>query len=229
MLSSATTHRERFHLVHIRFTVVITQILSCVNETSHEGNKFHNGTLKTLQGIKMLKNSVLSRKKISTLVAAALLGALAIAPVATAATPTTLTATQKNQLKYLVEEEKLARDVYTYLSTQVTTRKFSNIARSEQTHMNYMATLLTKYKLWNPTTNRKAGVFYNQDIQKLYNTLTAEGAVGLLEAYGVGVKVEELDIASLKELLLKAMPVDVRATLDLLLAASYNHLEAFQY
>jgi hypothetical protein len=95
--------------------------------------------------------------------------------------------------------------------------------------MNYMATLLTKYKLWNPTTNRKAGVFYNQDIQKLYNTLIAEGAVGLVEAYGVGVKVEEVDIASLKELLLKAMPVDVKATLDLLLAASYNHLEAFSY
>jgi hypothetical protein len=88
---------------------------------------------------------------------------------------------------------------------------------------------LTQYKLWNPTTNRKAGVFYNQDIQKLYNTLTAEGAVGLVEAYGVGVKVEEVDIASLKELLLNPMPADVRATLDLLLAASYNHLEAFSY
>ena len=129
----------------------------------------------------------------------------------------------------MVEEEKLARDVYTYLSTQVTTRKFSNISRSEQTHMNYLATLLTKYKLWNPTTNRKAGVFYNQELQGLYNTLTAEGAVGLVEAYGVGVKVEEVDIASLKELLLKAMAVDVKATLDLLLAASYNHLEAFSY
>ena len=172
---------------------------------------------------------MLNRKHVSTLVAAALLGAVAVIPTANAAVPTTLTTTQKAQLKFLVEEEKLARDVYTYLAAQVTTRKFSNIARSEQTHMNYMATLLTKYKLWNPTTNRKAGVFYNQDIQKLYNTLTAEGAVGLVEAYGVGVKVEEVDIASLKELLLKAMPVDVKATLDLLLAASYNHLEAFSY
>jgi hypothetical protein len=207
----------------------MTHVLSDVEETSHEGKKFHIGTIKTLQGIKMLKNSVLSRKKVSTLLAAALFGALALAPVASAVTPTTLTTTQKAQLKYLVEEEKLARDVYTYLSAQVTTRKFSNIARSEQTHMNYLATLLTKYKLWNPTTNRKAGVFYNQELQGLYNTLTAEGAVGLLEAYGVGVKVEEADIASIKELLLKAMPVDVKATLELLLAASYNHLEAFSY
>jgi hypothetical protein len=185
--------------------------------------------IKTLQGITMLKKTVLSTKKVSTLLAATLFAALALAPAASAVTPTTLTTTQKAQLKYLVEEEKLARDVYTYLSAQVTTRKFSNIARSEQTHMNYMATLLTKYKLWNPTTNRKAGVFYNQEIQGLYNALTAEGAVGLLEAYGVGVKVEEVDIASIKEILLKAMPVDVKAALDLMLAASYNHLEAFSY
>jgi hypothetical protein len=200
------------------------QIPSYFEEPSHEERKFHCGTFRTLQRIKML-----NKKYVSTLVAAALAGALALAPAANAAVPTTLTVAQKAQLKYLVEEEKLARDVYTYLAEKVTTRKFSNIARSEQTHMNYLGTVLTKYKIWNPTTNRKAGVFFNQEIQGLYNTLTAEGAVGLVEAYGVGVKVEEVDIASLEELLLKAMPVDVKATLELLLAASYNHLEAFSY
>lgn len=172
---------------------------------------------------------MLQRKKISTVVAAALFGTLALAPGASAATPTYLTTTQKAQLKYLAEEEKLARDVYTYLSTKVTTRKFSNIARSEQTHMNYIAALLAKYKQTNPTIGKAAGVFVNKDIQALYNTLTAEGSVGLIQAYGVGVKIEDVDIASLKELLTKAMPADVKAALDLLLAASYNHLEAFTY
>jgi hypothetical protein len=172
---------------------------------------------------------MLQRKKISAAVAVALFGTLALAPGASAATPTYLTTTQKAQLKYLIEEEKLARDVYTYLSTKVTTRKFSNIARSEQTHMNYIAALLTKYKQTNPTTGKAAGVFVNKDIQALYNTLTTEGSAGLIQAYGVGVKIEDVDIASLKELLTKAMPVDVKAALDLLLAASYNHLEAFTY
>lgn len=172
----------------------------------------------------MLKN-----KNISIALATALFGALALAPGASAATPTYLTTTQKAQLKFLVEEEKMTRDVYTYLAGKVTTRKFSNIARSEQTHMNYMATLLTKYKQTNPTIGKAAGVFVNKDLQALYNSLIIEGSVGLLEAYGAGVKVEEVDIASLKELLAKAMPVDVKAALDLLLAASYNHLEAFTY
>ena len=165
--------------------------------------------------------------KISAVLVATLIATAALAPGASAATPTSLTTTQKAQLKYLIEEEKLARDVYTYLSKNVTTRKFSNISRSEQTHMNYMTAILTKYKLTNPTTGKAAGVFVNKDIQTLYNTLTKEGAVGVIEAFGVGVKIEDVDIASLKQLLAKSMPADVKIALDLLLAASYNHLEAF--
>ena len=166
-------------------------------------------------------------KKISAVLTATLLAVVALAPGASAATPTTLTTTQKAQLKYLIEEEKLARDVYTYLAKNVTTQKFSNIARSEQTHMNYISALLTKYKLTNPTKGKAAGVFVNKEIQGLYNTLTKEGNAGVLEAFGVGVKIEVIDIASIEKLLTKAMPADVKVALELLLAASQNHLEAF--
>ena len=164
-------------------------------------------------------------KKISAVLAASLLAAVALAPGATAVT--TLTTAQKSQLKYLAEEEKLARDVYAYLAKNVTNQKFSNISRSEQTHMNYMATLLTKYKVTNPTKGKAAGVFVNKDIQGLYNALTKEGKVGVLEAFGVGVKVENVDIGTLKEILAKSLPADVKAALELMLAASYNHLEAY--
>ena len=172
---------------------------------------------------------MLVSKKTSAILTAALFAAIALAPGASAATPTTLTTTQKAQLKYLVEEEKMARDVYNYLATKVTTRKFSNIARSEQTHMDYMAALLTKYTLTNPTTGKAAGVFVNKDIQALYKKLTVDGSAGLLQAYAAGVKVETVDIDSLKTLLAKPMPADVKTALDLLLAASYNHLDAFNY
>ena len=194
-----------------------------VEETLNEEKKFQSGTFKTF------RDKMLNKKYLSTILTAALFVAIALAPAASAVTPTYLTTAQKAQLKYLAEEEKLARDVYTYLATTVTTRKFSNIARSEQTHMNYMASLLTKYKQWNPTTNRKAGVFYNEDIQALYNQLILEGSAGIIQAFGVGVKVEEVDIATLEEILLKPVPADVKAALELMLAASNIHLEAFTY
>ncbi len=157
--------------------------------------------------------------------AIAIMGTLTLAPGASAVT--TLTTTQKSQLKYLIEEEKLARDVYTYLAANVTTFKFANIARAEQTHMNYVAAVLKTYNVWNPTTNRKAGVFFNQEIQGLYNELIASGSVGFLEAFEAGVTIETVDIASLKELLLQDSPVNVKTMLNTLLNGSQNHLAAF--
>ena len=65
-------------------------------------------------------------KKFTAAMVLAVIAALGFAPLANAATrPTTA---QKLQLQYLIEEEKLARDVYLYLAENVTSSKFSNIA-----------------------------------------------------------------------------------------------------
>lgn len=166
------------------------------------------------------------RKRIVATVA--LLSSIAMASPALAATaPTRPTTAQRTQLQYLVEEEKLARDVYTYLASNVTSQKFSNILKSEQTHMDYIAALLKKYNIFNPTLTRTAGVFRNQDLQALYNQLTAEGKVNVTAAYGVGVKIEELDISDLQKMMTSAMPADMQSALDLLLKGSQNHLAAF--
>lgn len=138
-----------------------------------------------------------------------------------------LTAAQQAQLKYLVEEEKLARDVYAYLAANVTSQKFSNIVKSEQSHMDQVAALLKTYKVWNPTLNRKAGVFYDKSLQALYTTLTAQGSAGVAEAFNVGVQIEQIDIADLEKDLKSNYPADITLMLNNLLKASQNHLAAF--
>jgi hypothetical protein len=137
------------------------------------------------------------------------------------------TLAQKAQLQYLVEEEKLARDVYTYLAANVTSQKFSNIARSEQTHMDNISAILKTYNFYNPTTNRAVGVFKNVELQKLYNQLIAEGSASITAAFGVGVKIEEMDITDLKKMTSTAQPADMQAAIALLLKGSQNHLAAF--
>jgi hypothetical protein len=174
--------------------------------------------------LKMLKN-----KKISTAVAAALFGALALAQGASAAVTTRPTTAQKLQLQYLVEEEKLARDVYAYLAANVTSQKFSNIVKSEQTHMDNVAAVLKTYNFFNPTTTRAAGVFRDNELQALYNQLTAQGSTSVADAYAVGIAIEKRDISDLEKILkATSMPADMRAMMELLLKASYNHLAAFQ-
>jgi hypothetical protein len=143
------------------------------------------------------------------------------------AATTQLTATEKTYLKYLVEEEKLARDVYAYLAANVTSQKFSNIVKSEQTHMDQVAALLKTYKVWNPTLVRKAGVFYDKELQALYNELIAQGSVSVAAAFEVGVAIEELDIADIEKMMRTPSPADIALVYSQLLKGSQNHLAAF--
>lgn len=165
------------------------------------------------------------KSAIAVVMAAGLIAGAAPAEAATA--PTRPTAAQKLQLQYLVEEEKLARDVYAYLAANVTSQKFSNITKSEQTHMDNISALLKKYNFFNPTLTRAPGVFRDAVLQKLYNDLTAQGSASFAAAMQVGIAIEELDIADLKKMMITPAPTDVKLAYDLLLKGSYNHLAAF--
>jgi hypothetical protein len=168
---------------------------------------------------------MMRKSAIAVVMAAGLIAGVAPAEAATA--PTRPTAAQKLQLQYLVEEEKLARDVYAYLAANVTSQKFSNIVKSEQTHMDNISALLKKYNYFNPTLNRAAGVYRDQELQALYYELTEQGSAGIAEAFAVGVAIEELDIADIKKMMVNPAPADVKLAWDLLLKGSINHLAAF--
>jgi hypothetical protein len=211
--------------VHKAFSATSRQVLNSEWESLFESESPQIEDQKPLsEDVKMLK-----QKKVSIAVVAALFGALTMAPGASAAVTARPTTAQKLQLQYLVEEEKLARDVYAYLAANVTSQKFSNIVKSEQTHMDYAAAVLKKYNFFNPTTTRAPGVFRDQVLQDLYNQLTAQGSASVADAFAVGIAIEELDISDLQKMLkVTSMPADMRAMMELLLKASFNHLAAFQ-
>ena len=96
----------------------------------------------------------------------------------------------KNSLKFMVEEEKLSRDVYTVLAKNSVYPKFRNIASAEQFHLDQMTMVLADYGIWNPTLNRKPGVFFNKEIAALYKTYIAKGQLSALDAIEVGNMIE---------------------------------------
>jgi hypothetical protein len=138
-----------------------------------------------------------------------------------------LTDLQKESLLFMVEEEKLARDVYEYLYTAWGVDIFSNIALSEQKHMDAVLLLLGKYELDIPSTLDSRGLFENSELQALYDQLIAKGALSLTDALQVGVTIEEVDISDLNEVLETELPEDLELIYEHLLNGSYNHLEAF--
>lgn len=134
----------------------------------------------------------------------------------------------ENQLLYLIEEEKLAHDVYLAMYEKYGARVFGNILKSENNHQSRVLTLLESRNIPDPRSET-VGVFTNQSLQKLYNDLIAQGNQSLTEAYKVGVAIEELDIADIKEDLSTLDPsqTDVKSALEALLRGSENHLRAF--
>lgn len=130
-------------------------------------------------------------------------------------------------IAYLREEEKLARDVYTTLYNKWGANPFTNIAKSEQTHMDAVLILLNKYSLPDPVGSNAVGVFNNTTLQNLYNQLVATGNISLLDAFKVGATIEDLDIFDLNKALLKIDNQDIKLVFDNLNKGSRNHMRSF--
>lgn len=125
-------------------------------------------------------------------------------------------------------EEKLARDVYTVLGNKWQAKVFLNIKLSEQNHMDAIKRILVRYGISDPLTTDEVGVFPNENFQNLYNELIAQGSITIIEAFKVGVKIEELDIDDLEFQLENVVDnIDIIRVYTNLKTGSENHLAAF--
>ena len=140
----------------------------------------------------------------------------------------TLSADEEADLLFMREEEKLARDTYlTFYGLYADLTVFSNIASSEQMHMNAMLKLLKKYKLPDPAATTEIGEFTNTTLQALYNTLIAQGETSGIDALKVGGLIEEKDMHDIKAAIDRSQKDDIDAVYETLLCGSRNHLRSF--
>jgi len=128
-------------------------------------------------------------------------------------------------LLFMREEEKLARDIYNALYEVWGQPTFTNIAASEQAHMDEVKLLLDRYDLADPALT--PGSFTDPSLQSLYDQLVAQGSVSLADALKVGAAIEEIDILDLQERLAQADNADLQQVFNNLMLGSYNHLNAF--
>lgn len=133
---------------------------------------------------------------------------------------------QSDLLKYLIEEEKLAHDVYAKMYDLYGSQVFGNILRSEQNHQSQVKVVMEKLHIADPRPATE-GKFTNQKLQALYDQLVTQGSQSVTEAYRVGIAIEEKDIADITKQLATATDPDVTSTLERLRNGSENHLRAF--
>lgn len=138
----------------------------------------------------------------------------------------TLSEEEEADILYISEEEKLARDVYLDYYDKWGSQVFENIADSEQTHMDSMASLAKNYGLEDRTTGDR-GVFTDPDLQKLYDELIQSGSVSETDALRNAAYIEETDINDLDTAISHTDRTDIITVYENLRSGSENHLQAF--
>ena len=140
---------------------------------------------------------------------------------------TTTEATLAEDLQFLREEEKLARDVYITLYSEWGVRVFDNISDSEQTHTDQVRDLLLARDLTDPVVDDTVGLFVNETLGLLYLDLVAQGELSEIDALIVGATIEYLDIQDIAEMAARTEDPEVLGLYEGLMCGSRNHLRAF--
>lgn len=138
-----------------------------------------------------------------------------------------LSEAEKEDILFMREEEKLARDVYQTFYKQYDLPVFGNIASSEQAHIDAVKTLIERYGLEDPAEGLGVGQFANQELQALYEDLVDAGRASLADALRVGALIEEIDILDLQASMDQTDALDVERVYENLMRGSRNHLRAF--
>lgn len=137
-----------------------------------------------------------------------------------------ITPEEIEMIKFVREEEKLARDVYLTLSSYYSLPIFKNIPKSEQVHMDKVLCLLIHYNIEDPASE-EIGEFTNPDLQELYNNLVDKGILSLIDALEVGATIEDLDIYDLNDDIGNTDNEAIITIFEYLVCGSGNHLRAF--
>jgi len=138
---------------------------------------------------------------------------------------------QLDQLFYIYQEEKVARDSYITLGNLYPQENtFAHIQLSEQRHIDAAQGLCETYGVDLSGVNEDSiGNFLVPVLQELYDTVIETGSQSLMDALDMAVLIENTDIDDLNHAIDDlGMPQDVIRVYENLREGSYNHLEAFQ-
>lgn len=130
-------------------------------------------------------------------------------------------------LQYMREEEKLARDVYLTLDSQWALQVFSNIASSEQTHTDAVASTMERFGVEDPVVDDTIGVFVEPRLAELYDELLTLGMTSSLDALYVGATIEEVDMVDIQSALDRTDEPAIITLYESLRCGSRNHLRSF--
>lgn len=134
---------------------------------------------------------------------------------------------ERDALTGMIEEEKLAHDVYVTLAESTALPLYTNIAGAESRHVNALRQVALRYSVDVPSASNMIGEFSDPKFKELYVSLVKKGKNSPLDAAEVGAKIEELDISDLTTAIANSTHDDITAVYSNLQRASRNHLRSY--
>jgi len=203
--------KTRFFLLAMAFAGIISIFSSCSKET-------------------VAPEAVASTELKSAVIpsSANLLAGTDVIPIPVCTITGTVTEAEAEGLLFMREEEKLARDVYSYLYLKYKLPVFNNISKSENVHMTAVLNLINGFKITD-NSNNNPGEYTNQALKDLFVALKAKGDVSVAEALKVGVDIEIKDIKDLKDELAMVQNASIKTVYTNLSKGSEAHLKAFTW
>ncbi len=149
----------------------------------------------------------------------------ACAAVASDTAPLALGNQAQMALLFQIDEERMARELYTAFGAKWNLPPFANIPQAEARHEAGLRQLAARAGLAAPAA--VTGRFDSAEVQKRYDDLLALGLTSADGALRTGAYVEEVDIADLNTLIATTDNAALKATATALKTASGHHLQAF--
>lgn len=131
-------------------------------------------------------------------------------------------------LLFMIEEEKLAGDLYEQFFDQTGLAVFDRIAAAEDKHQDALLTqaLLAGIDV-DGLISLPAGQFANPELQTLYDQLLLAGGTSPSDALAVGQLVEQTDMADLAAVMVEVVGTPLAMVYSHLQTSSEHHLAAF--
>lgn len=134
-----------------------------------------------------------------------------------------------SELLFMIEEEKLAGDIYEVFYDMYGLKIFDNIAKSEDAHFNALISQAEKLDLdVDEFLFEPVGTFSDETLQDMYDSLLAYGSESLTNALDVGRMIEEKDMVDIAAAIEDVEGTTLAKVYDNLLTGSSYHLDAFE-
>lgn len=140
-------------------------------------------------------------------------------------TPLVLGPEAQAALRFQIDEERMARELYAAFGTKWGLQPFKMIPQSEARHEAVLRQLAVRASVTAPVAT--AGLFETGEVQLRFDALLALGLESADSALRAAAFVEEQDIADLDTLIAATDSPALKATATALRNASANHLRAF--